>query len=53
MATRLQEKAVGGEGKIEMERKKKNPPKSGLWVSEVNDQRGLERGKDEAGSLET
>lgn len=27
MATRLQEKAVGGEGKIEMERKKKTLPR--------------------------
>lgn len=33
--------------------REKHPLQSGLWVSELNDQRGLERGTDEVRSLET
>lgn len=52
VASRSQENAVGGEKKTEIERKK--APQSGLWVSELNDQCGMQRGKDEeVSSLET
>lgn len=46
VAKGLQEKAVGGE-------REKLSLQSGLWVSELNDPCGLERGTDEVRSLET
>lgn len=52
MATRSQEKAI--KERKRQKRREKNPSRSGLWVLELNDQRGLERGKDEeVSSLET
>lgn len=54
VASRSQENASEEGERAEMEREKKKTPQSGLWVSELNDQRGLQREKDEEmSSLET